>query len=238
MPLVYKQYTVVTKISLKSLKENAAYKGVLALYLKDVPDMQRKLANTHYNSPSLTKLFEYYYEQSSSAMKHLNKRQEGRFEFGITTGASLTTLNFSGTQDYLTELDFEPSVNPVFGFFCNMKLLRTNGWRISNDFFYSAINFTDEKFVESIPDYTASVSFKTEYLKTAHMLQVNLLKNNSLYVAAGFATGFALAQSSQATITYETGTKSVRDLDPKKFDFGYLGRSWLSRLSVEFGGTL
>jgi len=117
VPLVYKQYTVITKTSSMALKENTAYKGVLALYLKDVPDMQRKLANTRYNSPSLTKLFEYYYEQSSSAMKYSNKRQEGRFEFGITSGASLTTLNFSGTQDYLTELDFEPSVNPVFGFF-------------------------------------------------------------------------------------------------------------------------
>jgi len=221
--LVYKQYTIVTKTSSKALKENTAYKGVLALYLKDVPDMQRKLANTRYNTPSLTKLFEYYYEQSSSAMKYSNKRQEGRFEFGISTGASLATLNFSGTQDYLTALDFEPSINPVFGFFCNMKLLRSNGWRITNDFFYSAINFTDEKFVESIPDYTASVSFKIDYLKTAHMLQVNLLKKRSLYAAAGFATGFALAQSSQTMITYTTGTKSVQDLDPKKFDFGYVG---------------
>ena len=224
VPLVYKQYTIETKKSSKALAENKAYKGVLALYLRNVPDIQQKLENTRYNSGSLTKLFEYYYEHSTTTMEYSNKRPEGRFELGIASGASLTTLDFSGPAEYLSELELEPSVNPVLGFFCDVKLLRSNGWRISNDFFYSAFNFDDETPVQASPDYTAIAAFKFEYIKTAHMLQMNLLRKRSLYIAAGFSTGFAFTHNSQTTIIYNGGgTKSTRDFDASKFDFGYVG---------------
>ena len=224
VPLVYKQYTIETKKSSKALAENKAYKGVLALYLRNVPDIQQKLENTRYNSGSITKLFEYYYEHSSTTMEYSNKRHDGRFELGIATGASLTMLDFSGPAEYLSELELEPSVNPVLGFFCDVKLLRSNGWRISNDFFYSAFNFDDETSVQAPQGYTAVAAFKFEYIKTAHMLQMNLLRKRSLYIAAGFSTGFAFTHNSQTTIIYDGGgTKSTRDFDASKFDFGYVG---------------
>jgi hypothetical protein len=224
VPLVYKQYTTETKESSKAVTENMAYRGVLALYLKNVPDLQRKLGKTHYNSGSLTKLFEYYYEHSSTPMAYSNKRQEGRFEWGIATGASFTTLDFSGPVEYLSELELDPSVNPVLGFFCDVKLLRSNGWRISNDFFYSAFNFDDEVTVEAPPGYTAIAAFKFQYIKTAHMLQMNLLRKRSLYVAGGLSTGFAFTHNSTTTIIYNGGgTESTRDFDARKFEFGYVG---------------
>jgi hypothetical protein len=94
--------------------------------------------------------------------------------------------------------------------------------RIGNDFFYSAFNFEDEVALDGFPDYTSVASFHFQYLKTSHMLQVGLLRKKRLYVAGGFSTGFAIAADANATITYETGTRSIQKLEPKKFDLGYV----------------
>jgi hypothetical protein len=95
VPLVYKQYTVVTKTAAKSLRANTGYKGTLSLYLKDAPGIQQKLQHTNYNATALVKVFEYYYEKTQTSRDYTNKRQEGHFEIGILAGITATNLNKS-----------------------------------------------------------------------------------------------------------------------------------------------
>ena len=78
--------------------------------------------------------------------------------------------------------------------------------------------------MEAPPGYTAIAAFKFQYIKTAHMLQMNLLRKRSLYLAAGLSTGFAFTHDSKTTIIYDGGgTASTRDFDARKFEFGYVG---------------
>ncbi len=143
MPLVYKQYMVVLRTG-EAIAENEGYKKSLVAYFIDCQSIRNKIKTTRYNVAALTKLFRYYYTCTSQSIKYGTERKEGKVEWGIVGGASLTMIDFSGDINYLVDNDHEPSINPTVGFFCDLKLLRSNGWAISNDIMYTSFNIKGE----------------------------------------------------------------------------------------------
>jgi hypothetical protein len=191
---------------------------------------------------ALTKLFRYYYTCTSQSIKYSTERKEGKVEWGMVGGASLTMIDFKGNIDYLVDNDYEPSINPTVGFFCDLKLLRSNGWAISNDIMYTSFNIKGEgeSGGNGIPGYTSKPSFHFHYIKTHHLLQVNLLKKRIGFVSAGMSTGLAIAPDYEIVILYDNGGKTTRPFEPKKFEVGYLAgigfRSgkWSTEARIEF----
>jgi hypothetical protein len=221
-PLLYKQYTGRTETSSKVIAENTGYKGTLALYLKDCSDIQQKLRNIMYTQAAITKLFRYYYECTSSAVRYTEQRSDGAFEAGILFGMSMTKLDFQGPIKYLTDINYDVSTKPTFGIFFDVKLLRTKGWRVSNDLLYTSFETKGQGDFEDFPDYTAYSWFRYGHLKTHHSLQISLLRHGRLYVAAGFSTGVAIKKDSDIVVLYETGTASRPQFQSRNFEFGYL----------------
>jgi hypothetical protein len=220
--LLYKQYAVKTETSSKVIAENNGYKGTLALYLKDCPGIQEKLRTATYTSSSLTKVFEYFYQCTNSSFDRKDERQEGKVEMGIVVGASLTQLDFSGPIRYLTKVEYNSSTNATFGLFFDLKLLRSKGWRISNDLLFTSFDVKGEGYFEDFPDFTAKSSFAYSHLKTLHALQVSLLGRGKVYIAGGFSTGFVIKKDTEIQISYETGTTGLRQFESRNFEFGYL----------------
>lgn len=222
-PLIYKQYAGRTETSSKVVAENTTYKGSLALYLKECPEIQQKLKNTGYSQSDLTKVFKYFYQCTQSSVHYTKERQEGKIEAGILVGVAITKLDFSGPIKYLTDIEYGPSTNPTFGFFLDFKLLRTKGMRISNDLLYTSFETEGQGAFEDFPDYTAYSDFSYGHIKSLHELQISLLGQGKFYFAAGFSTGIAVKNNSSIAISYETGTTSILEFESRNFEFGYLG---------------
>ena len=221
-PLLYKQYAGRTETSSKVIVENTGYKGMLALYLKDCPGIQQKLANITYTQTALTKLFNYYYECTNSNASYTQQRIDGSFEAGVVVGMAMTKLDFQGPVKYLTDINYDASTKPTFGIFFDIKLLRTKGWRVSNDLLYTSFETKAQGDFEDFPDYTAYSSFKYGYLKTHHALQISLLDQGKLYVAAGFSAAVAIQKESEVLLVYSTGTITDPEFKSRNYEFGYL----------------
>ncbi len=225
-PLVYKQYLVGGGAG-KAIAENQNYRGVLADYLKACASIQSKLGKIAYDVRPLKNLFDHYYTCTNKTMEQQMVRKEGKLELGVVAGASLSMLKFSGTPDYIADNDYETSIDPTIGFFCDLKILRSNNWRISNDIMYTSFDVKGEgakTTVNGPTEYVSKTSFNYHYLKTHHMLQVNLLKQRSLFLAAGFSTGFVLKDNYDVTIYYRGSTNPTeRPFSTRNLEFGYLG---------------
>ncbi len=225
-PLIYKQYLVGGGAG-KAIAQNQNYRGVLVNYLKDCASIQSKLRKITYDVRPLKNLFDHYYACTNKTMQQEMERKEGKLELGVVAGASLSMLKFSGSPDYIANNDYGTSINPTIGFFCDLKILRSNNWTISNDIMYSSFDVTGEGSKTSVngpAEYVSKTSFNYHYLKTHHMLQVNLLKKHILFLAAGFSTGLVLKDNYDVTIYYRgSSTPSKRPFATRNLEIGYLG---------------
>jgi hypothetical protein len=180
--LVFKQfkvetYNLATATDKTSLMGNSKFKGQLALYLNDCPDIQPRLRNLRYSEGSLLKLFVHYGKCVEKPAGYVNARKELELEAGLVAGATITSVDFVGDPafSYLTNVDFNTSVDPAVGLFIDFKLLRSRGLKVRNDFLFTSfeINGNGTDGGTSFPSYTSVSSFKYQYLKnTSHGAKV------------------------------------------------------------------
>ena len=143
---------------------------------------------------------------------------------GVIAGASLTSLKFSGGPSYLSGNDYETSLNPTIGFFLDLKILRSNNWSISNDIMYTSFNVKGTgQGSEGTLNYTTKASFNHHYIKTHHMLHMNLLKKSVLLIGAGFSTGFAISTDDEIIVEYEGFDTRTRPFESKNMEIGGVG---------------
>lgn len=223
-PLVYKQYIIMGGPSGKFMAKNESYKNLLDNYLKNCSSIQNRIKTAKYEVGPLTKLFYYYYQCTNQSINYRTERKEGKVELGIVAGASLSTLKFTGGISYIVDNDYESSINPTVGIFCDLKILRSNNWTVSNDIMYTSFNVKGEAVGggNGFPEYTSRAAFNFHYMKTHHLLQMNLLKKHIFFLSAGFSTGFALKDDYSITIQYENQIPSNWPFASRKFETGYL----------------
>lgn len=181
--------------------ENKKYVGQLILYLNDCPEISSKLENTSYNKSSLIKVFQYYYECTSSAISFQRKTQKLDFEFGVLAGASLTSLDFNsgGEFPYLVNADYNSSINISAGLFFDIILPVTKGrWSINNELLFSSYkvegSYTDYKHADyySITDTEIGYS----YLKLNTLIRYkHPVGNMFLFFNGGMSNGLALSET-------------------------------------------
>ncbi len=223
-PLIYKQYYVAGGQTGKAVAVNDGYRKILTNYLQDCSSIDNRIKNAKYDVAALTKLFTYYYECSNQQMKYDVERKEGRVELGVVAGATVSSLNFSGDIDYLVNNDYDVSINPTVGVFCDLKILRSNNWSISNDIMYTSFNVKGEgSGGNGVSEYATQASFNYHYIKTHHLLQINLLKKHIVFLSVGLSTGFAIKRNYDIVLHYEGGGPSKRTFASRNFETGYLG---------------
>jgi hypothetical protein len=222
-PLLYKRYAIMTAVG-KAIGENEGYKKTLAAYLKDCPGIQGKINTTKYDVGPMKSLFRHYYRCTNKSPRRETEHKTGKFEFGVVGGAALTSLKFSGGPGYLSDNNYETSLKPSLGFFLDLKILRSNNWSISNDVMYTSFDVkgTGNGNEESLT-YTTTASFNFHYIKTHHMLHMNILKRGTLLMGAGFSTGFAIKTDDEIIVEFEGFDPRSRPFESTNTEVGGVG---------------
>ncbi|GAA0753015.1 hypothetical protein [Psychroflexus lacisalsi] len=247
--LVYKKYIDEQKNTGKAVViENKKYLGQLTLYLKECPDINSKLKNTSYNEGDLRRLFNYYYECTSTESSFTKTKNKLSFELGAITGISISSLNFTsygGFEALLARKNYDSSVNFAGGLFLNIGLPKNlSKWSINNELFYSSYNFKDT-FTEVRGENNFTIT-DTElgysYIKLNNLVRYTYpIGNTFLYLNAGVSNGFAINETNKLTEVFQFNERRViteeRALeDVRKYEQGLLfglGVKY-NRYSLEF----
>ena len=173
--LVYREYLHYNaQTGVSSLRKNKNYLGQLIVYLNDCSAIASKLQTSTYGLSSLSSLFQYYYDCSSSEVLYKRKKEKIRAEIGVLLGSSMTSLEFSGADlfDYLINTDYSHSINLSAGLFVDLVLPRNQGrWSIKNELLFYKYEVAGEY-----------VDFENEYIYTINKTKIGQshLKINSL----------------------------------------------------------
>lgn len=194
--LIYKKY--LAKNNGKDVvTENKKYIGQLTLYLKDCATINSVLNNTTYQEKSLIKLFQYYYNCSSSEVSFQRKIKKLHPEIGIIAGISSTSLQFrSDVFAYLVEAGYKNSTNFSYGVYFDFKLPRYRGkWSINNEILVSKYevtgNYLEYESEEKNTRYITSVGYK--YLKINNIVRYkHPIGHSFLFINGGISNGFSI----------------------------------------------
>lgn len=250
--LIYNRYFVLLNKHFeigkrkRVIAENKKYLNQLALYLGDCKSIQSLLQSTTYDQKRLIKLFQDYYECTSSCLYFQKKPDRIRIETGILAGTSVTTLDFrSENHEFLVNAAYSPSVNFSSGLFFNLIFPRNQGkWSVYNELLYTSFRvedvFEDFKHEDLYTITTTELGYS--YLKLNNMIRFRYPTGSFLlFLNGGITNGFAVSETNykRAESKYynEDRIKEGRALDDtRKYEQGYLigtGAKY-NRLSVEF----
>jgi hypothetical protein len=240
VPLTYKKYVKNTS-GKKEVHENSRYIGQLTEYLDQCPTISTRINQLKYNERTLLSLFEEYHECINKPIETQFKRREIDVEAGILAGVSLTSNAFSGLESfaYLTEAEYEKSVNPVLGFYVDFKLLRSSGMRINNDIAYGSydVKGSSAGVINSTSAYTSDSRFNCHYIKWTPSFQLSLYRQGVIYVSLGGALTANFKSDAEVYITYggSGGSTTEKEFEPRTLLYGVLGGlgSHLGRFTVE-----
>ena len=107
----------------------------MTTYLNDCSDIKSKISTKRYLKRDLMKLFEQYYECTNKESEFNKKSEKIKTEIGLLSGATLSTLNFSGDNfEYLTKPDLTSSVDYTGGIYFDFILPRNRGrWVVATE---------------------------------------------------------------------------------------------------------
>jgi hypothetical protein len=210
---------------------NEKYKGQLILYMKDYPDLQKKISYTNYNMNDLTKLFKDYYNLTGENVLFQNNNEKYRLETGLLAGLSISKLRFYGTDFYLplTGVDFPKSPSYAVGGFVNIILPRKRE-RISivNEIIFNSFKCKGQYIDSNDPNiYTIKYSnFAYSYVKLTDMVRYKLpVGKMFFYTEIGLTNGFFYRQVNHMRVeahvysnTYVTDGMAIAS---RNWDRGY-----------------
>jgi hypothetical protein len=226
--LLYKKYLNMEGEN-SVIKENKAYLGQLNLYLQDCPGIEARLNKTTYKQSDLNNLFKFYYESTKSEIYFKKNVERVTAETGLLAGVSLTSLNFSGSS-YLTETDFNLSVNFSAGLYCDLILPRNQRkWSINNELFLSTYDVTGT-YKNGAPDNYTQVTTELgyTYLKLNNLVRFKYPVGHSyLYLNVGISNGIVLKETNYKNVftkfySSETTEEGVAIDDTRKYEQGLI----------------
>jgi len=236
--LIYKRYYKVNA-GKNRIVENKKYIGQLALYLSGCPSIQSKLGKTWYSLKSLENLFIYYSECTQSEIVFLRETEKISTEFGILTGGSVTSVDFSGKyHDYLVDVDYPQSVNFSAGLFLDVIFpRRQKKWSIYNELFFTSWQVNGG--ILYVQNANQSTYFYTElgysYLKINNMIRFKYpIRGFFFYLNAGMSNGYVINERNyqrrdRISFTSEWTVEEKALNETRKYEQGYivgLGSRW------------
>lgn len=193
--LVYKRY-LKKQNGNNLIIENSLYKGQLAVYLQDCPEIQKILSYTKYNKLSMEKLFNYYYSNTLSEINFQKTTEKLVTEFGLLAGASITTLKFHTVNpdySYLANTDYGLSLNISPGLFFDIVLPRNlRKFSMCNELIFTSYNL-DGQTTGNLSNTTIETKFGYSYIKMNNLLRYKYPEGKSfVFFNAGISNGIAL----------------------------------------------
>lgn len=243
--LLYKRYLKRQDGNLL-VTENKTYVGQLTIYLNDCLTIKSKLENTSYKQNSLLKLFQYYYECSSSDIFFQKEKEKTDLEIGVLAGVSLTSLEFgSDAYLHLVNAGYKPSTNFSCGMYFDFHLSRNFGrWSINNELLFSTyqVKGTYESF-KNINKYSLTTTeFGYSYFKVNTLARFKYpIGHIFLYLNGGLSNGYAINETNYKKIEskfYETESlveeKALKDT--RKYEIAFILGSGIKykNYSIEF----
>jgi len=184
----------------------------------------------------LVKLFSNYFPCVNEKPTYSNDLKEGEASFGILAGVAQTSVSM-GFKTSLSALHLKKTFSPMLGVFYDFEMFRSQGLVLSNDLFYNLLSVTGEysKGGNGTVASTTKGTLEYLYLKTNHMIKLNLLKKSRLFMSGGPSLGMVLKKKFSVIDSYTTWLVSPRNFEPKGYEIGYivgLGTS-VFRMAVE-----
>lgn len=228
--LEYKKYFSNSKGE-KQIRETKTYLSQLDQYLTDCSSLQRTLKDTKYSIKSLGKLFEFYYDCSSSVVEFQKKIKKPIYNFGLVVGGSMSILRFKKRDKYPTfrkNINLPPSYNFTGGAFLEIVFPRNfQKWSSYSELLYTQYNIAFEE------DQTTSISklyFDMAYIRLNNMVRYHYYLNDlKLFVNGGVSFG--------VTLKYNTYKSSESKIAPTIGEVTSTNPTPLGTL-IEFGGLV
>lgn len=225
--LIYKKY-LKKQDGKDVVTENKKYLGQLTLYLNDCPTINSKLENTSYKQKSLLKLFQYYYECSSSDIYFQKEIESIHAEFGVLAGVTITSLEFgSDAFPYLVNAEYNSSNSFSAGLFLNLILPRNQRkWSINNEILYSTYkvmgSYEENEFGNQNSLITTEIGYS--YLKINNLVRFKYpVDNLFLFLNGGISNGFSISETNYKKEESRFRTKeSVALNDTRKYEQGLI----------------
>ncbi len=196
--LVFKQY-LKKQDGRNLIIENNNFLGQLALYLGDCSNINTRLKNTKYRQKSFYSLYRYYEKCSPSSFAYTKQTEKVSAEVGLLLGTSLTTLNFHGTSlsyKYLTEADYDLSVNLTAGIFFDLVIPRNHGkWSINNELLFTSYSI-EGKYDDTFNNKLITTTFDYSYLKVNTLVRYKYpVGPVFLFMNGGISNGLAVKEA-------------------------------------------
>ena len=229
--LKYKKYRSKTRDK-NIILENNKFIGQLRFYLNDCQNIQSKLNGTSYHKKDLIRLFQYYYNCTSTIAEHTKSTEKPKLEVGILVGPTFTSLELKG-EEYtdITNADFNNSTDFIAGIFLEIVMPKfQQKWSFNNELVYSSYKMTgyyqDYKNENEYTNTTTTLGYS--YIKMNNALRYNYpLGKMGLFFNAGISNGFAIQEINKQSIEskFYSSTTTIEEeaLEfTKKYEFGIL----------------
>lgn len=192
--LIYKKY-LKKQNGNNIIIENNLFKGQLAIYLQDCPEIRKLINNTKYTQQSLEKLFGYYYSCTQSATDFIKPTEKTATEFGILAGVSLTSIRIRTSNNYYSHLvktDYGISPYVSAGLFFSIVLPRNRRkFSIYNELIYTSYNLEGQ--YTSSKNVTIDTRFGYSYIKMNNLLRYSYPEGKVfVFFNGGFSNGIAI----------------------------------------------
>lgn len=196
--LEYKKYKNYNSGSVL-IEENKRFLGQLKIFLNDCSAIDNKLENTKYELRSLKELFTFYYKCSNSKTSYSSKEDKTIFSYGVFAGVTSSTLKFKGENfDYLTNANFNSSINPTLGLFGDFILKRNNGkWSLYNELYFTSYGTEGsyQKIVNENQYSNWNVEFAYKYIKLNTMLRyTHPIGKFKVFINGGMTNGWFISE--------------------------------------------
>ena len=227
--LLYKKY-LKAQDEKRAIRENKQFISQLMTYLNDCTSVHSKLKNTLYKSGSLMALFQHYYDCTGTDMSFIKKSEKAKFDFGVLSGISLTSLEFrSSFHPYLVNAGFQQSLRPSAGAFFELVLAKNQRkWS-----FYNEILITSYKVSGSYFDYKNQDVFSNHSTEIGYV-QANInnlirykypIGHSFLFLNGGISNAFSIKETNYNKIESKFfGTEKVEETlalnDTRKHEIG------------------
>lgn len=241
--LIYKKY--IRKRTVASINEvtkdfvatNNRYISQLAFYLRECPTIQKKMRSLRYRGANLERLFQAYYQCTTTTPAYEQKPEKRPLEFGILAGAAQSSINFNVVGAFpatpVARTEFPSSVSFTGGVFLDIVRLRNNRkWSFNNELVYSSFAFDGTYYSQRTA--TSATYYRTKleysYIKLNTMIRFKYpIGKAYLFANAGVSGGAMLDGSDRQTQVTESPSiikvseSKAFENGVESFDLGILG---------------
>lgn len=182
------------------IKENNHYKGMLSLYLEDLPDIQRKLSVIEYNQNDLLKLFKKYaafYWKNNGGVQYESNVNNCSFHISCKLGLNLKDMVLRNSYYYISEIDFNKNFTLTYGIETEYILPgRNQKWSITAEPTYQYYNEENSQETKKVSGGIHNTTVSYHSIEIPVGVRRYFYINNNSKIFANISTVFNITNDS------------------------------------------